>query len=53
MGHPSVYEQKLAYLHENPARKRLVQFPEQWWYSSAAFYAEEKTCCMEMDLLEI
>jgi putative transposase len=47
-----VFRQKLDYLHANPCRKGLVRLPEQWWYSSAGFYAGERMCCMEMDLLD-
>jgi len=34
--------QKLEYLHNNPIRKGLVELPEHWRYSSAAFYLDEK-----------
>ena len=47
-----VIQQKLAYLHDNPVRKGLVQTPEEWWYSSAGWYAGRKQVCMEMDQLE-
>ena len=47
-----VFEQKLNYLHENPVRKGLVRRPDDWWYSSAAFYSGRKDVCMEVDLLE-
>src|SRR5205823_10486750 len=33
-----VLKQKLKYLHENPVRAGLCQFPEQYKYSSALFY---------------
>jgi putative transposase len=56
----AVFEQKLAYLHENPVRKRLVRRPEElvhrpedWWYSSASGYAGEKDVCSPMDALEL
>src|SRR5262249_52661744 len=49
----SVFEQKLRYLHENPIRKRLVAAPEDWWYSSAAWYAGREQVCMRMDSLEL
>jgi putative transposase len=47
-----VFQQKLDYLHTNPVRKGLVTRPEDWWYSSASFYAGESECCLEMDLLD-
>jgi REP element-mobilizing transposase RayT len=50
---PSVFEQKLRYLHENPVRKGLVRCPEDWWYGSAAWYAGCRDTCLEMDELEI
>lgn len=48
-----VFLQKLDYLHANPCRKGLVQRPEQWWYSSAAFLAGERAYPMDVDRLEI
>jgi REP element-mobilizing transposase RayT len=48
-----VFEQKLRYLHENPMPKGLVARPEDWRYSSAAFYAGREGCCLEMDGLEL
>src|SRR5262249_8983857 len=33
--------QKLDYLHDNPRRKGLVRSPEDWRFSSAAFYMSE------------
>jgi len=33
-----VLKQKLKYLHENPVRAGLCQFPEEYKYSSALFY---------------
>jgi putative transposase len=32
------YRQKLNYLHLNPVRKGLVRLPEDWRFSSAAFW---------------
>jgi putative transposase len=49
----AVFQQKLDYLHQNPVRKGLVQRPEDWWYSSAAFYEGRPEVCMEVDLLEL
>ena len=48
-----VFEQKLRYLHENPVRKGLVVSPEDWRYSSAAWYAGCGTPLVELDVLEL
>jgi REP element-mobilizing transposase RayT len=49
----AVVQQKLDYLHANPCRKGLVERPEQWWFSSAAQYAGERACCLDVDPLEL
>ncbi len=47
--HPVVVEsenfaiQKIEYLHSNPVRKGLIELSEHWRYSSAGFYAFERT----------
>jgi REP element-mobilizing transposase RayT len=33
-------EQKLDYIHNNPVRAGIVEFPEHYWYSSARNYAD-------------
>jgi len=33
-------EQKVNYLHDNPCRKGLVRSPQDWRYSSAAFWLD-------------
>ena len=48
-----VLDQKLRYLHENPVRKGLVRSPEDWWFSSAGWYAGQEDTCMKMDRLEL
>ena len=35
------WQLKLDYRHDNPRRKGLVRFPQQWRFSSAAWYASE------------
>jgi REP element-mobilizing transposase RayT len=35
----SFWKQKLDYIHANPVRKGLVQYPEDWRFSSARYYA--------------
>ena len=48
-----VLKQKLDYLHGNPVRKGLVSKPEDWFYSSASFYAGDGDVRMPVDILEI
>jgi REP element-mobilizing transposase RayT len=48
-----VFQQMLNYLHANPVRKGLVRCPEDWWYSSAGFYAGQKELALEVDCLEL
>ena len=35
---PAVLVQKLDYIHNNPVRKVLCKYPEEYYYSSAKFY---------------
>jgi REP-associated tyrosine transposase len=35
------WRQKFDYLHANPVRKGLIQYPDHWRYSSAAYYEGE------------
>jgi REP element-mobilizing transposase RayT len=49
----SVLKQKLDYLHGNPVRKGLVSKPEDWFYSSASFYAGDGEVCTPVDILEL
>ncbi len=49
----AMFEQKLAYLHENPVRKGLVNAPRDWRFSSAAWYEGERDCLLEMDVLDM
>ena len=35
---PKFWRQKIAYLHDNPCRAALVRLPEEWRYSSAAWW---------------
>ncbi|MES1223833.1 MAG: transposase, partial [Bacteroidota bacterium] len=39
-----IFEQKLNYIHENPIKEKwkLSETPESYYYSSAAFYIEQK-----------
>ena len=36
---PAVFYQKLEYIHNNPVRAGICNFPEEYYYSSASFYA--------------
>lgn len=35
-------QQKVDYIHMNPCRKGLVKSPQEWRYSSAAYWVDEK-----------
>jgi len=48
-----VFDEKLNYIHDNPVRKGLVLSAHDWWFSSAAWYAETPPFCLEMDQLEL
>lgn len=37
-----IFEQKLNYIHNNPVEAGFVEYPEQYLYSSARDYSEEK-----------
>jgi REP element-mobilizing transposase RayT len=37
-----IFEQKLNYIHDNPVQEGIVQYPEDYLYSSARDYAEDK-----------
>lgn len=39
---PEVFEQKLEYIHSNPVKAGLCEFPEDYKYSSAGFYEKNK-----------
>jgi len=38
---PSVFDQKMEYIHYNPVKAGLCEYPEQYTYSSAAFYMND------------
>jgi putative transposase len=42
----------IAYIHNNPVRKELVQKPSDWKYSSAGWYEERKPGPLELDSWE-
>ena len=39
---PSVFQQKLNYIHQNPVRSKLCVYPEEYYYSSAMFYFKQQ-----------
>lgn len=39
----------VRYIHMNPVRRRLVEIPEQWYYSSAAQWSRSRTGPMAID----
>lgn len=39
---PVIFEQKLNYIHNNPVKAGFVGFPEEYLYSSAKDYSEQK-----------
>ena len=43
--------QKCHYIHENPVRAGFVEWPSDWWYSSARNY-EGKMGLIEVELLD-
>ena len=43
-------KQKLEYMHENPIKRRLVTHPNDWPWSSWAFYAGKNDFLIEMDI---
>jgi putative transposase len=41
-----IFEQKLNYIHQNPVEEEFVKNPEDYLYSSAKDYADEKGLVM-------
>jgi putative transposase len=46
------FEQKLAYIHDNPVRRGLVSMPSHWLHSSAAFYYDGLESVLEVAPIE-
>jgi len=40
---PTVFKQKLDYIHNNPFKAKLCNFPEEYYFSSASIYYYGKT----------
>ena len=41
------------YIHANPVRRGLVEFPEEWTWSSAGFWAGEADVPIAMDSIDL
>lgn len=46
---PSTARTVIEYIHLNPVRRRLVERPEDWEWSSARWYAGQTPVPLEMD----
>lgn len=46
----SFFESKLDYIHQNPVKDGLVEFPEDYVFSSARNYAE-RTALLQVDII--
>jgi putative transposase len=44
-----IFIQKTDYIHLNPVRRGLVEKPEDWKYSSAAYYLKGKESLIKID----
>jgi REP-associated tyrosine transposase len=49
----SDFSRKLAYIHENPVLAKLTERPEEWLWSSAAFYAGGDHTMLRPDQFDI
>lgn len=47
-----MFIQKIEYIHYNPVKRSLVEFPEHWIYSSARNYILEDHSIIEIDTLD-
>ena len=43
----------IAYIHENPVRRALVEVPEAWRWSSAGFYLDEQDVPLIPDVVDV
>jgi hypothetical protein len=41
--------EKLSYMHENPVKRKLVQHPKDWPWSSWSFYAGREAGMVKID----
>lgn len=46
---PATVRVEIDYIHKNPMRRGLCQRPEEWRYSSAAFWAGQADVPLEID----
>jgi len=49
---PKKLERKMDYIHMNPAKRGLVDCPEDYFYSSASYYLKEQKGPLEVDRIE-
>ncbi|MDP8206043.1 MAG: hypothetical protein P9L92_05210 [Candidatus Electryonea clarkiae] len=42
----------MEYIHNNPVRNKLVEFPEDWKWSSAKFWIQNKPDPVGVDIPE-
>ena len=47
---PATIHRTIEYIHNNPVRRGLVQYAEDWPWSSAGFYAGQEDAKLRMDL---
>ncbi len=45
-------EEKLNYMHQNPVRAGLVERPEDYWWSSARWYIQQKSVGVPISWVE-
>jgi REP element-mobilizing transposase RayT len=55
--HAKEFAERLEYMHYNPVRKRLVERPEQWRWSSVNNFSLDKTvvaaCPIQIDYVQL
>ena len=55
--HPKEFAERLEYMHYNPARKGLVEHPEEWRWSSANDFSLDETvvasCPIQIDYVQL
>ena len=45
--------QKIDYIHNNPVKAGIVEYPEEYLYSSAKNYLGKLDCVLEVELLDL
>ncbi|MDF1697495.1 MAG: hypothetical protein P1U56_16750 [Saprospiraceae bacterium] len=51
--HPKFTRQKIAYIHYNPVKAGIVDYPEDYRYSSARNYAERDDYLIEVKIIDL